>query len=94
MQVSYCDVCQNVIKTNTKKYAFLVQEIKETKSKVYKDYWEYIQDLNRNYEQIIVKEICEECKKVYDYLLNIRLKELEEIKKQIEQSYKLKWRKR
>ena len=88
MQVSYCDICGIIIKPGAKKYAVVMEEIIEEKIKDYSDATDYLREYNRKYGTLKVREICEGCKKVYDYLFQMRKDEIESIKKHIEQSYK------
>ena len=86
MQVSFCDICGIIIKLGSKKFAVVMQEMIE-ENKTHQNAMDYIRNYNRQYDNLKVNEICEECKKVYDYIFKMRKKELEEIKKHIEQSY-------
>ena len=90
---SICDLCGIIFKPNSKKYAIVMKELVETENQELQEYSnpaEYMQALRRKYDDFEVKEICEECKKVYDYLFNMRINEVEKIKQHIKQSFKLK----
>jgi hypothetical protein len=60
----------------------VVQEI-PSKLKMYS-----MEEYNKQLEALDVKMICENCKKIYDHLFNLRKKELAKLQKEIEKSFK------
>jgi len=92
MQSSFCDVCGNLIKIGCKKFMIVSKEtIEEVLNfKEYRDYYEYAQDNYKKDQKLEVKEICENCKKVYNFLFQLRKKEVNDLLKSIKASYKLK----
>lgn len=85
-QIFTCDICHQVIKDKAKKYRLLLQEIGDlTKIQDREDAINCYNDIIRNTED---KEICDKCKKILNYLFNIRKEKMKKILKEIESSYK------
>ena len=85
-QILICDICTLVIKDNEKKYKFLLQE--DTNVNGAEDIEEMSKRYNESYRSIEVKELCGKCKKILDYLFNIRKDKMQKILREIEKSYK------
>jgi ABC-type multidrug transport system ATPase subunit len=87
MQVSYCDVCGNVIKNGSKVFYIVTREMIKEDEKEFKDAMEYLREYNKQYDRLEMKEICEHCKKVYDYFFKMRKEEVKEILEDLEKSF-------
>ena len=48
---------------------------------------EFIKRYTQSSEDVVVKEICAECKKVYDYFFSLRIDKINKIKREIEKSF-------
>lgn len=94
MQVTYCDICQALIKENDKKYILGINPLTETDSKAYKeknrkDMQEYlINYYETQFARVKVWEICENCKKILYHLFKMRKEKREKILKTLEDAFK------
>jgi hypothetical protein len=83
MKVSYCDICYQVIKPQSKKHVLclhtMVHETTDDKAelqeKILKSY---------QYRSPELYEVCQGCKKVLEYFFHIRKDELRKIQKELE----------
>jgi len=84
MEVKLCDFCKEIIHG---KYYFLaigeydIRKIQEQRRIASID--DFFRELNRYDSEVNKHEICEECFKLYKHFLNMRIDELNKIKKQV-----------
>ena len=96
MQVSYCDVCQQVIEIGHKKHILGITSVNEEKEEYresqYKDLYEQLrrQNKSRGFRGIQMWEICDSCRKVLQQFFKIRQDKLEMIKKELERMSEMK----
>ncbi len=80
----YCDKCNQVIKPGDKKYAYVVEEAIQEQGNA-KNLNEIFQTYKRNYKDPEVFEICERCKKLYDFFFKkTRLNDLKTLEEEID----------
>lgn len=89
MQITRCDICKQIIKVGDPKFYFAMKDTNEPVEPlvIARDIdaiKETIHKLKKMYDDIKVYEICEGCKKIIDYCLNLRIDELEKIQKEME----------
>ena len=82
-----CDNCKSIIKDGEKGYNLLTQEAIDLNGVQSAD--EIIRRHNASFDTTGFKVICENCKKILDYLFAMRKEEMEAILKEIKSSYKL-----
>lgn len=87
MQViyNYCDSCGNVVKTGGKKYILGVNSVIQKVHARQQDFQEVYEQIYKKtqYRTIQIFEICGECKKVLEYLFEMRKEKLEGVKKEL-----------
>ena len=92
MQLTYCDICHELIKIGDKKYILGVNPVKQESEKIEeelkKNVYDYLRHVQHQTEKIQIMEICEECKKVLEYFFHIRKKELEKTKLELKKIIK------
>jgi len=93
MQVTYCDVCKELIKISDTKFLLGLQQVTETddipdrdiRKQAMQDYlikWE-----NDQRKGVLVFEICTECKRILYHLFNMKKEERAKILKSLENSF-------
>lgn len=91
MEVRHCDICNEVIKNKV----YVLSMLKTSYSSIKTEDFEVIstQDLLKKIQEqrkrVKVQEVCPGCFKVWDYFIKLRLRKLKQIKKTIEEAYKL-----
>lgn len=74
MQIPICDICKSVIKEGHTKHMLYQQDIL-IKAKATENREEFVRRYQQAQESPVdIKEICEGCKKVYDYIFSLRIK--------------------
>jgi hypothetical protein len=88
-QVNYCDVCGNVIKDGCIKWAIAIQPVKQISNKelLKMNIQEQMEEMQQRYDNTILQEMCDSCKKIHDHLFELRKEEIERMKKELEESY-------
>ena len=88
MQLTYCDICHQVIITGKKKHILAVSsaEQKTREDGRYHDFYEEIQQYAKNCRKVKLYEICIECKKILEHFFRLRVDELEKIQKEIKKT--------
>ena len=87
-QMTFCDLCQEIIKPSDKKFLFamypVTEEDNETKKEQFKEVLEALY-VGAKIEDngIRVVEICNSCAGVFAYFMNLRKKELIKSKREI-----------
>ena len=83
MKVTYCDICYQVIKPQSKKHILslhtMVHETTEDKAELQEKILK-----NYQYRTPELYEVCQGCKKVLMYFFHIRKEELRKIQKELE----------
>lgn len=92
MNLTYCDICEQVIKSRQRKVIFSVYETTHGKNEKisYNNVYEYLKALRKKQEDVEVNEICKNCYKILCDLLQYRVKGLNKIKKNIDKILGLK----
>ncbi len=86
MQHFSCDVCGTIIKSGQRRHLILQQDILVRDIPAKSIHEAYIQaQTDSSYVQ--PKELCPRCKHVLDYLFNMRKEKLEELTKELEDSF-------
>lgn len=88
MQVSYCDICQRVIKNVESKYIMTINEIKEENIKSVQELFALLSRLENKKKELRHYEVCKDCKKIFDYLFLLRKVKLKALKEEIEKLFK------
>jgi len=85
VQLTYCDICHQVISTGKRKHILAVSSAEQKNREYgrYKDFDEEIQQYATNCKKVKLYEICTECKKILEYFFRLRIDELEKTKKEI-----------
>ena len=85
IQYCYCDICKLPIKHGELKFIFAVNRVKasEDEEKGYITLEELAQRIREN-KKIKTYEICLKCKRVLEHFLNLRVKEVRQIQKELE----------
>lgn len=94
MELTYCDVCNQVITPHSKKHVLAVNTIVQeeiTYNHRPRDMYEYMQEINRQAQKVKFYELCEGCQKVLKHLFQLRRDKLEKLKKDIEKIYNTKY---
>jgi len=86
MQHYSCDVCGNLIKNGEKRYLVLQQEI-IVRDKTPDSVQEAYTQSQRDQSYVKAKEICGNCKNILDHFFNMRKEEVEQITKELEDSF-------
>jgi len=90
----YCDLCQQVIKPNSKKYIFAVTDITQDEGGIkIRSVYELEEELQRQRGKVEVHEMCVNCYKVLRHVLKMRKDKLEQIQKEINNIFNTKYRK-
>lgn len=90
MQQHFCDICGSIIKEAHTKHMLYQQEI-IIKAQVTENQEEFVKRYQQAQEKPVdIKEICSECKKVFDFVFSLRVEKINKIKKEIEKSFNLK----
>ena len=93
MRITYCDICQSLIKEGATKFILGINEMTETgdnsKEKI-EDFAEFVRRYRDGIESVQIYEICEDCKKILEYLFKMRMKERRKILEDIEKIYERK----
>lgn len=85
-QLSICDNCKRVIKPGEVVWRFaIVSMVDEEANLTVRDVDEYYRQLKR----VEAKELCDNCKKILDYLFEMRKSRLAKFLIEIESSYKV-----
>ena len=97
-QMTYCDLCKEIIKQGDKKYIFalylLSEEDEETRRTRYEEILKALSEgrcMNDNH--IKVAEVCERCASVFAHFLNLRKKELIKSRREVKRMLSRKTRK-
>jgi len=90
MRITYCDICGQVLELKDKKYILDINEVTEQEDRTWEEQdLEYLQDqitgIRRRMKNVRLYEICTKCKEVFEYFINIRLEELKDIKRKLQQ---------
>jgi len=87
---AYCDLCQQVMKPNSKKYVFAVVDVTHYGGKVrIQRVMELEDELQRQRSKVETYEMCPSCYKVLKHLFKMRKDKLEQIKKEINNIFKI-----
>lgn len=93
MKLSYCDICQSLIKPGDKKFLFGMNVVTEKhndetiESLNSEELKKVIQSYQNEYKSIQIFEICKECKDVIQKLLELRRQEIRKIKEELEKTW-------
>ncbi len=93
MKLSYCDICQSLIKQGEKKFLFALNSVTEKQDDdrmenlSSEELKKVIQSYQNEYKPIQVFEICKECKDVIQRLLELRRQEIKKIKDELEKAW-------
>lgn len=91
MKITYCDICQALIKTGDKKFILGLNEVQEEEGgEKIEDFTEFVQRYKQGINNVKLYEICKECKKILEHLFKMRKKERKEILKEIEKTFNAK----
>jgi len=91
-QVSFCDLCKEIIKPNDKKFLFayysVTEEDEETRKTRYKEILEALYD-GKAYSDNIIKvvETCTPCAGVFAHFMTLRKKELIKARREIKKIF-------
>jgi hypothetical protein len=83
VQVNYCDLCSSPLKENNY-FMLYVSEPKKTNYDEMTSYVEYLKKVERG-----VKEICPNCKHIFDKMFELKLQRLSELTNELNLIYKL-----
>lgn len=86
MQQNFCDICGIIIKPGEYKFMLYQQDLLVNPKKS-ANQEEFIKRYTRSSEEVVVKEICSECRKIYNYFFSLRIDKINKIKKEIEKSF-------
>ena len=84
MIVNYCDLCATPLKENS----FFILYVSEPRDSNFKGMEEYLEYLKR--VENAAKEICPNCKHIFDKMFELRLQRLSELTEEINLTYNLK----
>jgi len=93
MKVIFCDLCENLIKSTDKRYYIAIikadEKEKGNRNLIMKDEKELLlliqnkqEEMAKEYDTIKIYEICDKCKKVYDYIFGLRKNKVKALKKE------------
>lgn len=82
MKVDYCDLCGQPLKQEYMFILYLAEPSQFISKKL--DYYSYIDKIQKE-----AKEICPECKYVFDKMFELRLSRLSELTEEILNTYRL-----
>jgi len=88
MYLFYCDICQVPIKEDEDRYILAINKTKGRDLENDKEFVtidDFIRRLQENKKYIKTYEICKKCKKVLEHFLNLRIKEIRKIQRELEQ---------
>lgn len=89
MKVIFCDLCQNLIKPTDKRCYIGLIESKdgENRNIIINEAKELLllmqskqEEMKKEFDTIKVYEICSECKKIYDYIFQLRKDKIKALK--------------
>lgn len=86
MKISYCDICEAVLKPNEEKVILVTSKTthsEENKKTYYNNYEDYFRALKEKEEQMEVKEICLSCYSILQDLFTVRLNGRKHIEEKI-----------
>ena len=87
--VLFCDLCCMPIKEGDNKHILAINSIIQENEKIdgYVNETEALQDLmsqmKRKRKNVRLYEICDKCKKIFEYFINLRLNEIKKIQIQL-----------
>ncbi len=90
-QVIFCDLCPSIIKPSDKRYYIAIIEAKDNAERgmVIRDIKELMlqieerhEELKKEYDAVKIYELCPQCKKVYDYVFQLRKDKVEALKEE------------
>ncbi len=90
MKLSYCDICQVLIKNGDKKYLFGINQVTEKSTEEdfenlsQDELKKVIQNYQSEYKSIKIFEICKDCKDVIQKVLMLRKTEIQKLKEDLE----------
>jgi len=91
MQLTYCDICQALIKSGEEKYVLAINPVTQTDIGDYderqqRDMQEYLKKYYQHqlFSKIKIYEICKECKDILTYLFKMKRQKREELSKEID----------
>lgn len=88
MQTTHCDICGHLIKNNSVKYAMVVQKIVQGQRPPENQHEAMqMEEAMREEYRVKLKEICETCKQIHEYIFKLRKDNVDRIKKELEKSY-------
>jgi len=88
MKVTYCDVCQGVIKPKGKKYILGINPVQEGDEGEHYEFQQAVkvfQTCSYAFKNMQLFEICEGCKNVLQELFEKRVKKLNKLNKKIQE---------
>ena len=86
MRITYCDICEAVLKPNEEKVVLVTSKVihnEENKRTYYNNYEEYFNALKQKEEEMDIKEICLNCYQILIDLFNLRLNGRKHIEEKI-----------
>jgi len=84
-KLTLCDICQCIIKQGSSKYILGVNELKEGRHFSNEN---ILTSFQKGQDEIVLYEICQECKSILEHLFKMRKKERQKTLEQIEKMYK------
>lgn len=80
MVQNFCDICGVPIPIGEYKYMLYQQELLiNPKQSINQE--EFIRRYKQSSEEVVIKEICSECKRLYDHIFSLRIAKIKKIKK-------------
>lgn len=90
MEFHKCDLCETILERE--KFIIAVRRIQINSSKQKmstEEYYRQMKNYNNNSNEVIMKEICPECQKIWELLLKKRASEIRTMHKEITNSYNM-----